>query len=191
MSLLTVGITSPATSSDTSICRPKTQQSQNQSHVKADSRSVLMSSPFCFSWPHVCYCCVLWGALSDERPCRYIYKNLHFRCLTYKSETQRRLLLLTKPQHEPHRKHLIQLSYIVESRCSCSGRSQKAICPLFAAINCQRVYVIYYHFKCLYIYLVKYRILKKFRAIWTTSNTQAELSFIYYRVWGRKSFTEG
>jgi hypothetical protein len=66
------------------------------------SRYVLMSSPFWFSWPDVCYCLTvtavsLWGALSEERSglpiasqslqylviCQYMHKYLHFRCLTY------------------------------------------------------------------------------------------------------------
>jgi hypothetical protein len=79
---------------------------QSESKSRYDWRSVsqvLMSSPFWFSWPDVCYCLTvtvvsLWGAPSDERSglsivsqslhseviCQYIYKYAHFRCLMYK-----------------------------------------------------------------------------------------------------------
>jgi hypothetical protein len=96
-----------------SFCRPlrltglRLRYSQSQSHVSTDDQSVsqyvLMSNPFWFSWPDVCYCLMinvvsLWGALSDKRSglsiviqslqylviCQHIYKYLHFRCFTYK-----------------------------------------------------------------------------------------------------------
>jgi hypothetical protein len=35
-----------------------TAQSQSQSHFTSECQYVLMSSPFWFSWPYVCYCCV-------------------------------------------------------------------------------------------------------------------------------------